>query len=381
MLRSLASGFALLLLAPAQRGAVQSTLPSYTRALQLERGADTSANVSIGDVNNDGKPDLVLVKGRHWPGMSRVMLGDGRGHFPTAYDLSDTRYRSYSGNLVDINGDGALDVILSNDAPDPKVILRNDGTGRFRSISTFGMANWPTRNVAIADLNGDRLPDIVVANRAQRATEYICLNHQHNFDQPCQPFADYSATTITPADVDGDGRVDLVVPHRDGGQSYVYVNDGNASFPASRRIPFGPPDATIRMAVVSDLDDDGRLDIVAIDDTHGATRIYYGLGGGFAAAVPLGDGKSVPYALAVTDLNRDRHPDVLVGFVRSRSIAFFGAGKARTFSPVAFGDDRGSVYGFASADLDGDGCIDIAAARSEAPNMVYFCEAVKSPPR
>src|SRR5262245_50498296 len=81
------------------------SLPTFTRTLQLEPTAETSANVSVGDVNGDGHLDLVLIKGRHWPGMSRVLLGDGRGRFSRASDLTDTRYRSYSGNLVDLNGD------------------------------------------------------------------------------------------------------------------------------------------------------------------------------------------------------------------------------------------------------------------------------------
>jgi hypothetical protein len=39
---------------------------------------------------------------------------------------------------------------------------------------------------------------------------------------------------------------------------------------------------------------------------------------------------------------------------------------------VTFGDNKGAVYGFAIGDLDGDGLQDIAAARSDAPNVVYF---------
>jgi len=192
------------------------SFPTYTRTFQLEPTADTSANVSIGDVNGDGKLDIVLIKGRHWPGMSRVMLGNGHGEFTTRHDLSDARYRSYSGNLVDVNGDGAPDVILSNDAPDPKVILVNDGRGDFRLAGTFGRPSWATRNVAVADLNGDGRPDIVVANRGDHAAQYVCLNEgDGRFDASCSAFADYSATTITPADIDHDGHIDLIVPHRD----------------------------------------------------------------------------------------------------------------------------------------------------------------------
>jgi hypothetical protein len=355
----------------------RSSFPTYARTLQLEPSADTSANVSIGDVNGDGKLDLVLIKGRHWPGMSRVLLGDGRGSFPTAYDLTDARYRSYSGTLVDLDGDGTLDVILSNDTPDPKVILLNDGTGHFRRASTFGQAQWETRNVAIADLDGDGRPDIVVANRSDHAVQYFCLNQGGGrFDAACTAFADYSATTITPADVDGDGRIDLVVPHRDGGQGYVYLNGGKATFSAARRIPFGPPNAAVRMAAVSDLDGDGALDIVVIDEKRHAVEIHYGdKAGGFGLAQRLDPGGATPYALAVADLDRDGHPDILVGYVEAPSAAFFGDGKLRQFARVGFGDSRGTTYGFAVADIDGDGYLDVAAARSEAPNMVYFGDA------
>jgi hypothetical protein len=371
-----ATGAVFLLIVIAPRPFRQTTFPSYTRTLQLETTSDASANVSIGDVNGDGALDLVLIKGRHGPGMSRVLLGDGHGRFTTAYDLSKERYHSYSGNLVDMDGDGALDVVLSNEAGGAKLIFVNDGRGHFRIGSTFGSAAWDTRNAAIADLNGDRLPDIVVANRSARAAQYYCLNKgAGRFSATCESFADYSATTITPADVNHDGKIDLVVPHRDGGQSYVYLNGGNASFSAARRVPFGSSDGTVRMAVAGDFDEDGFVDLVLIDDEHKKVEICYGTkAGGFAPATGLDVGQS-PYALTVADLNRDGHADIVVGYVGSPSAVFFGAGRPRQFTRVNFGDTRGAVYGFAVADLDGDKQLDIAAARSGAPNMVYFGEA------
>jgi len=137
-LMTVTSAVLLLLLAGARPHLRQATLPSYTRALQLETTSDASANVSIGDVNGDGMLDLVLVKGRHGPGMSRVLLGDGHGHFTTAYDLSKEPYHSYSGTLVDMDRDGALDVVLSNEGGGEKLIFLNDGKGHFRIGSTFG---------------------------------------------------------------------------------------------------------------------------------------------------------------------------------------------------------------------------------------------------
>jgi hypothetical protein len=351
--------------------------PHFDRVLLLERTAETSANVSIGDLAGKGDPDLVLAKGRHWPLVSRVLLNDGHGRFPVAHDLASTPYRSYSAVLADLTGGGSLDVVLGNDAPDPKVVYLNDGKGNFRLGSAFGRPEWPTRNVAVADLNADGLPDIIVANRYpdQTGSNYVCLNRGGGrFDADCSAFSHESATTITPGDFSGAGHIDLAVPNRDGGQSYVYVNDGHAQFP--RRIPFGPPDATIRVAAAADLTGSGRLDIVAIDEKRGTFIYFNQSGGGFSPPLQLGDAKATPYALAVGDLNRDGKIDVVVGYIKAPSIVYFNQGDGHRFAPVRFGDGQGATYGIAIGDLDRDGWPDIAVARSGAPNAVYFSSGV-----
>ena len=348
--------------------------PSFARVILLEQTSETSANVSIGDLNGDGFPDIVLAKGRHWPLIDRVLLNDGHGRFPKAHNLGDFADRSYSVTLADIDRDGDLDVVVGNDAPDPKRVYANDGKGNFSLLSTFGRPEWPTRLATVADVNRDGLPDILVANRADdgKVPNYVCFNKgKGQFDADCFAFSHESATTITPADVNGDGFVDLIVPHRDGGQSYVYINDGKGGL--GKRIPFGPADSGVRVSQAADLNHDGLMDIVAIDERRGAFIFFGEKGPTFSQAVPLTTTTGVtPYALTVGDLNNDGSIDVVVGNVEAPSVVYFNDGTGRRFTPVTFGDNKGTVYGFAIGDLDGDGVKDIAAARSEAPNVVYF---------
>ncbi len=348
-----------------------TSYPQFGRVVLLENTSETSANVGIGDLNADGNLDIVLAKGRHWPLVNRVLFGDGHGGFPLARDLGEASDRSYSGRLVDIDGDGDLDVVISNDRPDQKRVYLNDGRGDFHEWSTYGRPEWPTRNASVADVNGDGLPDIIVANRG--GPNYICLNKGNGqFDADCIAFTNESATTITAADFGRDGVIDLVAPHRDGGQSYVYLNDGNAGFSNVKRIPFGPPNAAIRMAEAADLDGDGLLDIVVTDQRQGVS-VYFGHGDStFSPGVAIGDPSIVPYALAVGDLNLDGTIDIVVGHVGVASTVYFNDGSGRHFTPVRFGDNQGTAYGFAIADLDTDGRPDIAVARSGAPNAVYF---------
>jgi hypothetical protein len=166
--------------------------------------------------------------------------------------------------------------------------------------------------------------------------------------------------------------IDLVVPHRDGGQSYVYLAAPKASFSDTRRTAFGPRDAHIRMAEAADFDGDGLTDIVAIDERTGVSLYFGQRGGTFSSGISVGDPKIVPYALTIGDLNGDGKIDIVVGHVEAPSTVYFNRGSRQGFTAVNFGDNKGTVYGFALGDFDEDGLPDIAVARSEAPNIVYF---------
>ena len=351
-----------------------NTFPDYSSVFILEEHADTTANMSFGDFDGDGHLDILLVKGRHWPIVDRVFLGDGMGGVRKSYNLSEISDRSYTGALADFNGDGSVDIALSNDSPDKKVVYFNDGKGNFTVGSEFGIPKWPTRNLSVADINADELPDLILANRGRNPTSnYICLNlGQGKFTSDCIAFANYPSTTITPADINKDGFIDLVVPHRDGGQSYVYLGNAYRNYSDTRRILFGPSDASIRTAYVADFNGDQIPDVVGIDENKGLLLFYGQKDQIFSAGISLFESLIVPYALSIADLNNDGRMDIIVGYVFAPSKIFYNNGTDSNFKSISFGDSNGTVYGFAVGDFNEDGIPDIATARSEATNMLHF---------
>jgi len=378
-----AGTLAFLIHANGQRAA--SAFPSFERAQLLEDKGETSASVSVGDLNGDGLLDIVLAKGRHWPLYNRILLNDVNGGF-TASNLGTAPDRTYSAALADIDRDGNLDIIVSNDAPDRKLVYHNDGKGHFTEVGTFGSPNWTTRYVTLADLNGDGYPDIVAANRGDYpdlvdgkpgegphvpTPSFVCLNDGKGRFPACQALPTESATSIAAADFDGDGALDLFVPHRDGGQSIILWNDGKGHFPTSTKV--GPAAAWIRIGVAADLDGDGHLGLAIIDEQKRGAYVIFNRGARkFSDPVPLPGPPRPPYALAVADLNRDGQPDVIVGWINQPGSVYYNTGQGHSFHEVPWNDGKGVVYGMAFADFNGDGWPDIVAARSDAPNGIWF---------
>lgn len=346
---------------------------SFEHATQLEETAETSANASLGDLDGDGDLDIVLAKGRHWPLVDFVLLNDGDGGFEERHEVGGRADRTYTAALADLDGDGDLDLVVGNDRPDDKRVYANDGTGHFEITGTFGEPDWPTRNVTLADLTGDERPEIVVANRGgpnNRSANHVCVNDGDGNFPTCAVLSTDSATTIAAGDLDGDGDVDLVVPHRDGGQSYVFVNDGNGGFEDRRTI--GPAVSSTRAVALGDLNGDGRLDVIIGDGDAGGARVHLNAGDAtFSSSFALGADAGAVYAIAVADLDADGDSDVVFGNRGAPGAIFTNDGTGRSFDLTRFGDGEGAVYGLAIGDVDGDGKLDIVTACSDAPNMLY----------
>ena len=363
---TLLSGLATALIATV----VYAAEPSRFEVRELETASETTGGVSIGDVNEDGNLDLVLVKGRHWPLKSVVLIGDGKGNFKPGAPLPQdgAGNRSYSAPLVDLNGDGHLDFILSNDQPDAKLVFQGDGKGNFRKAGTFGSPSWHTRNAFVVDLNGDGFPDIVVANRGGPCN--ICFNDGKGNFPNSVVLGPETSSNIVAGDMDGDGSTDLIVAFRDLGQCIVYLNDGRGHFP--RKVAFGPKITSTRAIAVADMNKDGLLDIIACHEKLG-TFIYLNQGKGtFDAGTQISGADAVPYSLNATDLNGDGAPEIIVGFIDAPGIIFWNDGTGHKFTQTKFGDGKGGIYGIAVADLNHDGLPDIVAARSGAPSLLLL---------
>jgi len=372
----LPSAARLALLLAAASSAAAAAPRDFSRVQLLEPKGETSAGVSLGDIDRDGDLDVILAKGRHWPLDNVILRNDGKANF-TAARLPAAADRTYSAALADLDGDGSLDLVVSNDRPDKKVVYLNDGRGTYRLAGTFGRPEWSTRYITVADLNGDARPDIVVANRSSNPEKpvpcFVCLNDGKGGFPTEHPLPTRSATIIVAADLDGDKKIDLFIPHRDGGQSLVFWNDGTGKFPAAPA-PVGPQTSSVRAAAAADLDGDGLVDLV-VGDAQTGMFLYRGQSRRtFAAPVALGEKSGAPYSIGIADLDRDGKPDIAVGRQNAPGSVFFNRSTAASlrFDPVAWGDGQGAVYGLALGDLDGDSWPDIAAARSDAPNGIWF---------
>ncbi len=359
-------------------GALERTeFRTFDRMLLLEVSSATSASVSLGDIDRDGDLDIVLAKGRHWPLQNLVLRNDGRGQFSTA-PLSPTADRTYSAALADLNGDRILDLVVSNDRPDQKLVYLGDSLGAFQPIGTFGDAQWSTRYITLADLNGDARPDIIVANRggnpAKPQQSFVCLNDGRAAFPDCTALPTTSATIIVATDLDGDGAIDLFVPHRDGGQSLIFWNDSAGRF-TTPPLRIGPAAVQVRAAAAGDIDGDGRIELVAGDLRTNRLLMWRNTSARrFSDGETIGRDSIAAGAVALADLNKDGALDLVVGAAEGQGTIFFNRsrGNRLQFESIRWNDGRGTVYGIAVGDLDGDSWPDLAVARSEAPNAVWF---------
>ncbi len=330
--------FAMALLAAQEARTFQAVRP-------LGPGTELTASVSLGDVNGDGALDIVVANGRHWAEQNRVYLNDGRGAFTLARRLGEEEAGSYAVPLADFDGDGDLDVAVGNDRTRNLVFL-NDGEGRFAAGATFGTPS-STRSLTLADLNGDGHTDILVVNRG-RQNFIFRGDGSGGFDEGT-PFGagDDSTIDVAAADLDSDGDLDLVLANRDGGANAIHWNDAGDF---SRRSGYGTGSDETRGVAVGDVDGDGRPDIVTANIGE-ANAVHFGDGsGGFARSLPFGGAGDQSYSVRLADVDLDGDPDIVVANVGGRNAVYFnGGGRVAEDEESAAGDGAAARTGAAGS--------------------------------
>ena len=176
-------------------------------------------------------------------------------------------------------------------------------------------------------------------------------------------------------DFDGDGNVDVAVVNVYFGENdAVFMNSGGRSFASARMLSTNGFGHDIRAA---DIDRDGKLDlVVAQSDGHGEYVLYGEGDGTFTDAYEFNSGSSG--VIALCDLNGDGHPDAIVGdFYASQGIRVYlnagtSASRASRFpTAITISTSYEHVYGIACGDVDGDGDNDVIIGQS-ASSAIYF---------
>lgn len=268
----------------ADHGYDQFPYPGYPNTLILSQPGgklvDASANVprqpdfshtaAAGDVDGNGTIDLYVGNlSSACTGCAAVppelLLNDGTGHFTVAssalpLEIAAPFSPHYPGSaLVDVNGDGALDLVVAADRETKEsFVLLNDGKGHFtRLANALPPKPWsPTEGLGISagDLNGDGRTDLVLASTKgdpfyEGAWLQVLINngdgtfHDETSTRLPQDLANTQQWVAFPQliDVNGDGKLDLLT-HYDGavnGTSPAFLNDGSGNFKPMHVPAFG----------------------------------------------------------------------------------------------------------------------------------------------
>jgi hypothetical protein len=279
--------------------------------------------IASGDLNYDGHMDLAL--GGHDSYDTVILHGDGEGSFggkPILLPMaSGQRPHTHSLVVADMNGDGRDD-LLSTCADDHALavqLAQPDGSFRPATGSPFPAGTHPYEGLACVDVNEDGQLDAVVVNLMGQAISVLLGDGTGRLTQapgsplPAGERPGYSVV----GDLDADGHLDIVASHDDFGILAVYYGDGKGAFTAAPGSPLQSPERAWHVAI-ADLDGDGRAELLTGDVDSGEVCIR--AGGRYSGSLPAPqriatglpqDPQSAGGYFSVADLNGDSKLDIV----------------------------------------------------------------------
>lgn len=319
------------------------------------------------DLDGDGRTDVACSDSS--TGTIHV-LRTSLGSFVTEAYLPFSGVGFDSIHAADVDGDGLPDLVLSAQQQDAVVVCPNRGDGRLHDAGSFTESG--VSGVKTADFNRDGILDLITASPAN---DTITLRLGTGTGTFTSPQAISSATLVgdavlsEPADIDGDGLLDLVWGNP-GGRVCWSKGAGTALAAAQQITAFGTSNSVFAMPY--DLDRDGLVDVVGIRDHAGGTDLFFlrNLDGSTFAA-PVTSSTTKNSRLLIAAINSDGEPDIVVfgTDVSGRFLPRRPGGPA-IFDLLGAGTNI-SADGIAAAayDRDQDGRVDVVIAghRTSAP--------------
>ena len=348
----------------------QQNSPSAFQAQQTYATGIDPESVVIGDVNGDGKPDLVVAN--RYSDDVGVMMGNGNGTFQAQQTFA-TGVRPYMTAFGDLTGDGKTDIVVANFGSASVSVLLGNGNGTFQTQKIFLCGTNPDW-VAISDLNGDGIPDIVVPNEYSETASVLLGNGNGTFQAP-QTFATgYVPRALTVDDLNGDGIPDLVFANRGNNNVSVLLGNGNGTFQAQQTFGTGGGPSTV---VAADVNGDGIPDIIVANRFSQTVGVLLGNGNGtFQVQQAFDTGPhSYPRSVTVADVNGDGKPDLIVGDQGNDTVGVLlgnGNGTFQTQHTFATGMYD---YSVAAGDVSGDGRPDVVAVNGSDNTLSVLLNA------
>jgi hypothetical protein len=271
-----------------------------------------------GDFNRDGIPDLVY---RNASSQLVTLLLDANATVKTTYS---SYFGGVALKLVDLDGDGWQDVVGYYDSAPAIDVAFGIPSGNFASARTVNWSlprgSSEDNLIAVGDVNRDGQPDLALINYLGVATFYSWESSSSSFTSASfstginlVPYAP-TGRLLALADVNGDAKLDLVSSEWDAQNVYVFLGNGDFTFQAAKVMAVQNITSNGFVDVhIADVNHDGRLDLVVDPSTATQVDVYTGNGDGTFAAVQSFDNSGHANGIPVFgDFNRDGRMDMVL---------------------------------------------------------------------